>query len=159
MIDQSKKLIREKLTKLPKEIQDVLTVSDWERISEEIGKKYLFSNEEINILQIEIFIILGGMDIYENFAWNIERELGISKKESEEISEEVAQKIFTPIYKLLAKKIKEGEKYKNPNWQQTLSFILSGGDYSVFLEKNSDNNITEESNAPLLGNNSKINDF
>ena len=24
---------------------------------------------------------------------------------------------------------------KNPNWKQNLNFVLSGGDYSAFLEK------------------------
>ena len=51
---------------------------------------------------------------------------------------ELVEKIFTPIANILTENIKNNIKNKNPNWQQSVNFILSGGDYTAFIERRSD---------------------
>ena len=65
---------------------------------------------------------------------NIENEVGTSQDEAKRIAEEISNKIFTPINDILVEKIKENGKVQNADAEQNLNFILSGGDYSAFLE-------------------------
>ena len=134
MTDKLKNIIVEEIKKLPKENQGVINSFDWEKISEDIGKKYLLSEEEINNLQVETLLVLIGLENPDDYSQNIENEVGTSKNEAEKISDEIFQKIFTPINDVLVENLKKSEKVKNSNAEQNLNFILSGGDYSVFLE-------------------------
>jgi len=133
MIEKLKQIIQEEVLKLPKENQDVINAFDWVKITEEIGKKFLLSESEINNLQVETLLILIGLEDPDLYALNIENEVGTSKDEAKKITEEVRQKIFTPINDTLIENIKKSGKTKNSNPEQTLNFILSGGDYSSFM--------------------------
>jgi len=50
----------------------------------------------------------------------------------------VSKKILAPMYKKLIENIKKGLPNKNPNYEQSVDFILSGGDYTAFLESGDD---------------------
>jgi len=134
---------------LPKEAQDAINASNWEKISEEIGKKYLLDEDEIETFQLETASFLLGLVDEDLYLINIENEVGTSKDEANKIAEEVIQKIFTPVNDVLTENIKKGGKSKNPNAEQTLNFILSGGDYSAFLVPTRENSPLEE--YPLGG--------
>ena len=131
--EKSKKLIGEEMLSLPKEAQDAINDSDWEKISEEIGKKHLLNENEINAFQLETASFLLGLIDEDSYALNIENNVGTSAEEAEKINNEINQKIFTPISEKLIENIKKVGKDKNPNWQQSLDFIMSGGDYSAFI--------------------------
>ena len=131
--EKSKNLIREEMLNLPKEVQDATNASGWEKVSEEIGKKYLLDENEINTFQLETASLLLGLVDEDSYPINIEDEIGISKEEAKKIAEEVFQKIFTPISNSIEEAVKNNLKNKNPNPAQTLDFILSGGDYSAFI--------------------------
>ena len=133
MTNKLKQIIKEEVGKLPKENQDVINTFGWEKIAEEIGKKFLLSDSEINIFQAEILIVLVGLENPDFFAKNIEDEVGTSKNEAEKIADEVFQKIFIPINNVLIENIKKSDKVKNASAEQNLNFIISGGDYSAFV--------------------------
>jgi hypothetical protein len=144
MTEKLKQTIKENLVNLPKESQDTINSFDWGKISEEIGKKYLLTDNEINNLQIETGLVLIGLIRIDKFSFDIENEIGTSKNEAEKITEEIYLKIFKPISETIIRKIKENLKTKNPNWKQTLNFIISGGDYSVFMERGDNSNTNTE---------------
>ena len=160
MTGKLKQIIKEEVVKLPKETRDAISAFNWGTVSEEIGKKYLLTESEVNDLQVETGLVLIGLVDGDEYALNIESNIGISKEGAEKIAEEINQKIFNPISKTISKKVEENLKTKNTNWKQTLNFIVSGGDYSAFLKKDEPRNTTEEiSKTNMLGNNSKITDI
>lgn len=138
MTEKLKQIIKEEVAKLPKELQDVISSFDWVSTTEEIGKKYLLTESEINDIQVETLLVLVGIENSDSYAFNIENNVETSKEEAEKITEEINQKIFIPINDILVENIKKGEKIKNTNWEQNLNFIISGGDYSAFI-KNKEN--------------------
>jgi hypothetical protein len=133
MTEKLKQIIQEEVAKLPKEAQEAIQSLDWANIAEEIGKKYFLTESEINDLQTETLLVLIGIESADDCTQNVEDNVGTSKDEAEKISAEVLQKIFTPIHNILLENIKKSDKVKNPNWEQSLNFILSGGDYSAFI--------------------------
>lgn len=133
MTDKLKQIIKEETEKLPKENQKIINTFDWVDIIDSIGKKYEISEDQINDLQIETLLVLIGLEEMTSYSSNLEYEVCISKEKLEKIVNEVLEKIFTPIANKISEKIKEEIKTKNPNWEQNVSFILSGGDYSVFV--------------------------
>lgn len=135
MTEKLKQTIKEEIEKLPKENQEVITSFGWEKISEEIGKKYLLTESEINDLQVETLLILTGIQSLDSYSINIENEVGTSKEKASEMAGEMLQKIFIPINDLIVENIKKSERMKDPKWDQNLDFILSGGNYSTFLDK------------------------
>ena len=142
MTDELKQTIKNGVEKLPKEIQGVFNDFDWLKISEEIGKKYLLDENEINILQNEIGLVLIEDKDKEILSLNIENNVGTSKNEAVKIAEEIEQKIFKPMIKKIELSVKNNMSSKNPSWKQRVNFIVSGGNYSAFMEE------TENKNTP-----------
>lgn len=97
MTEKLKQIIEEETKKLPPEWQKAIHSLDWIKISEEVGKKYLLSDNEINDLQTETGLVMVGLENQELYALNIESNVGTSKDESINIANEIDQKIFTPI--------------------------------------------------------------
>jgi len=141
MTEKIKQKIKEELLRMPNEIQEAVNSFDWGKISEEIGNKYLLEESEINDLQVEIMLVMIGMTSVENLKINIESNVGTSKEEAEKIGNELFEKIFGPIGSKITENIKNNLKDKTITWKQNINFILSGGDYTVFLEKE---NLTEK---------------
>ena len=160
MTEKLKQTIREEIIKLPKETQEAIGSLDWVNITEEIGKKYRLSESEINDLQVETMLVLIGFEDPDLYTSNIEDNIGTTNDEAKRITEEVFQKVFTLINNNLIENIKKNSKTKNPNWKQTLGFVLSGGDYSSFMEKdNTISNINTILKTTTLDNSSKITDI
>lgn len=134
MTNKLKQTIKEEVGKLKKENQEVINAFGWENIAEEIGKKNLLTESEINDLQVETLLVLVGLQDPEEYAQNVENNIGTSKNEAEKITNEIFQKIFTPINNILLEKIKKSDKVKNATAEQNLNFILSGGNYAAFLD-------------------------
>jgi hypothetical protein len=133
MTNKLQQTIKEELAKLPKENQEAINAVDWVLVSSDIGKRNRLNEDEINNLQVEILLELIGMEDPEVFAGNIEDEVGTSKEEAKKISKEVFEKIFDPINEKLLENIKKSEKIRNTAPEQTIDFILSGGDYSTLV--------------------------
>ena len=150
MKDKLKQIIQEEVGKLSKEAQEAINFLEWAKVAEEIGKKYLLAESEVDDFQVETLLVLVGIEDGNYYAQNIENNVGTSKEEAEKIAEEAFEKIFTPINDVLIENIKKSNKIKNPNPEQTLNFILSGGDYSAFLETQNNVNNEEETQETVL---------
>jgi len=135
MKEKIKEELNKHLTLLPKESQEVINSFDWVKITEEIGKKYALQPKDIEILQVNVGVVLVGLDEQEALVENIESDVIIAKKDAEKITEEIIEKIIKPIYEKLCEKIKNNLKSKPVNWQQNVDFILSGGDYTAFIRE------------------------
>jgi len=133
MTEKLQQTIKEEILELPKEMQEAISVVDWVNIIEEIGKKHSLDEDEINNLQLETLLVLVGATDPEFYAVNIENQVETSKDIAKSIVDESFNKIFAPIRNILDENIKKNLKNKNPKWEQTLDFILSGGDYAVFV--------------------------
>lgn len=134
MTEKLKKVIKRELEKLPRETQEAINIVDWVNIAEQIGERHLLDQSEINDLQVQTLLVLVGLRDADLFQANIENEVGTSKNEAEKISAEVFEKIFEPIVEKLEENIRKNMKDKNASWEQNTNFILSGGDYSVFID-------------------------
>lgn len=137
MTEKLKEIIKREIANLPKETRDAINSFAWGNIAEQIGEKYRLSESETNDLQVETLLVLAGLSSLDFFAVNVESNVGTSKDEATKIASEVDEKIFTPIYNKIHENIKKNLITKKPKLDQDIDFILSGGDYSVFLEPSS----------------------
>jgi hypothetical protein len=135
MTEKLKQNLKEQLALLPKESQGVINSFDWVKISEEIGKKYFLTEEDINMFQADVGLVLVGLAEQEYLAQDIEDDVIISKDHAEKMAEEVIEKILKPMVLKLTEIIKKDLKNKVIHWQQNLDFILSGGDYTAFIRR------------------------
>lgn len=134
MTEQSQRQIEEEIIKLPKDNQEAINAVDWIKLAEEIGKKLSLTDEEINKFQVITGVALVGLINQNRYAFEIEK-IGLTAKEAQNIILEVTEKIMAPIAKKIENSIKKNILLKNPKWEQSVNFIVSGGDYSVFLDK------------------------
>ncbi len=135
MTEKLQQTIKEEMVELPKEMQEVINSFDWIKITEEIAEKYSLDEDELNDFQLETLLLLIGSTDPEFYAINIENQVETTKEEAENIAKESFQKIFNPLNKLITENVKKNIQNKKLDWKQTLDFIVSGGDYSVFMEK------------------------
>ena len=135
MTEKIKQLVKEELYKLPKEMQQVIDTFEWEKIVEESCKKNNITEDKIFPIQIETVLVLIGLEFPEVYAKHLEENAELTKEEAEIISKEVLVKIFDAMAKNLEELIKKDLNNKVTTWQQNLDFILSGGDYTVFIKR------------------------
>ena len=135
MTDKLQQIIKAEIGKLPLENQKVLNDFGWEKMSEEIGVKYELDEVTLNNVQVEILLALVGVTDLEFFPINIENQAELIKPTAEKLAREIIEKIFIPIQNILLERIKSGDKTKSTDWRQNVDFVVSGGDYSAFLEK------------------------
>ena len=133
MTEKLQQIIKEEVGKLPKEAQEAINSFDWATVTEEIGKKYLLNESEVNDFQVETLLVLVGLVNPRFYTTNIENNVGTPKDDAEKMADEAFDKIFTPISDSIEENVKKDLKNKNPSPEQTLNFILSGGDYSAFI--------------------------
>ncbi len=151
MTEKLQQTIKEEVGKLSKEKQEAINSLDWVKVVEEIGKKHFLTDaESINNLQVETLLVLVGIEDLDSYARNIENEVGTSREEAEEIVKQATELIFTPIYNTLIEKIKNNLKTKAPDWKQAVNFVLSNGNYSVFVEKPDTETSATDSLAPEI---------
>ena len=135
MTETLKLKIEEEILKLPLNQQEVIRSSDWVKISAEIGTKHLLADDEINDLQTEVGLALVGLEEFDSLAQNIENNVVTSKDDSEKIAAEINQQLFSPMTEKLDELIKGKTKTYSQGWKQSINFIVSGGNYSVFTEE------------------------
>jgi len=135
MTEKLKEIIKNESVKLPKESQEVINTFGWAAISEEIGKKYLLRESEINDLQVEIALVLLGINEEDLLSLNIEDNVGTSTSDADKMTEEINKQILTPMFEKKESLMKNKPKTISPNWKQNVNFVISGGDYSVFEEE------------------------
>lgn len=134
MTEQLQKIIHDELANLPEKVQKGINSVEWVEICNKIGLKYLLTDDGINKLQTEVLLVLINMEYLDDLKLNIENHLEILKKDAENIAEDLVKQVFNPINNKIKEDIKNNLSYKNVSWNQTINFIVSGGDYTVFLE-------------------------
>ena len=133
MTEKLQQTIKEEIAKLPQEGQDAINASGWEKAVEEIGKKCLLNENQINDLQLETLLVLTGLTEGEMYSSNIVENVETTMDDAKKISDEVLERVFTPITNKIEENIKNNLKNKNPNAEQSVNFILSGGNYSTLI--------------------------
>ena len=144
---------------LPKEKQEVINSLNWEKTIEEIGKNHNLLEDEIEVLKEEVKLILVNNEYRYFISLNLQENTNIKKDEAEKIAKEVEEKIFTPMMNKLNENIKKTLKIRNIHWQQNLNFILSGGDYTAFIERVENEKKDELPNPNESFNPSKLDDL
>lgn len=132
---QLKENIMGEMLLLPKKTREVINAFEFQKIFVEIGKNHKLIEEEVKKLEIETILVLIGLVNPLLYSQNIENNIGMSEQESKEVEKEITSQIFQPIYEKIVEKIKNSPTYYNPKWKQSVNFIVSGGDYSVFVEE------------------------
>ncbi len=127
--------IKEELSKLTPDIQSAIASVDWVKISEEIGKKNNLTDEDINDMQVETLLVLTGVEELKNYAKNLEIQNDLTKEESISIAKEMIEKVFNPIQKILEEVVKKNIEKNGSKWDQSINFILSGGNYAVYMQQ------------------------
>jgi hypothetical protein len=133
MTEKLKQKMSEEITKLSKEKQEAINSIDWGKKTEEIGKKFTLTDTEINDLQLETGLVLIGLFDFDLFILNIENEVGLTTQQATSIANEILNNILSPISDKIISSIKNNTQISNVSWDKTVNFIVSGGDYSVFL--------------------------
>jgi hypothetical protein len=135
MTEELKKISQEEIAKLPKESREAIASVDWTSLSEEIGQKYYSLQEEISALQAEVLMVLIGLKGPDLFVVRVENNVGGTQEEAVAASREVFQKIFVPISNKLEENIRKSGAVDTASWQKNIDFILSGGNFLVFLDQ------------------------
>jgi len=135
MNEKLQNLIKENLMSLPKEAQEVINTFNWIGVCEEVGKAHKLLDPEIENLQTETALVLIGLEELRMYPLNIEKEVEITREDAENISKEITEKIFKPIAEQITEKIKSKVKDGGQKWNQNIDFIVSGGDYSAFIDR------------------------
>jgi hypothetical protein len=135
MTETLKQKFIEEIIKLPKTKQDAINSMDWIEITNEVGKNYLLNESDVEILQVETGLVMIGFVGLEMYALNIENNVGTTTDESKKIAKDIFDKIFLPLTNKMEVSVKNRLETKIPHWNETVNFIISGGDYSNFMEK------------------------
>ncbi len=135
MTEILKQTIQEEILKLPKELQGAINMSGWMIVSEQIGKENLLTDEQINAFQAETSLVLLGIEDNYSYASNIKNNVGVETEKAEKIAKETFEKILKPITDILEENVKKNLGNKRVTLTQNVDFILSGGDYSSFVDK------------------------
>jgi len=125
--------INEELKKLSPKTQEVINSVDWQASIDNISSKYKLADDERDSLKIETLLILIGLTDPERFEFEIENNVGVNKKESEEISNEILNRVLIPI----ADRMPKGEKIlssQNTTEKEEIRSSLKGS--SNFISKN-----------------------
>lgn len=150
MTEKLKQIIKRETEKLPKETQEAINTVNWVNVTEQIGKKSSLNESEINDFQVQTLLVLIGLRDADSYVSNIENEVGTSKNEAEKMANEAFEEIFEPITDILEENLKENLGIKKPKFEQDLNFILSGGDYSTFMEQSYDNTEIENEQSDKI---------
>ncbi len=139
MTEKLQQAIKDEIAQLPKEMQEAIGAVDWVKIAEEIGTENGLGQEEIEDFQLETLLVLIGAVDPKFYAINIENQANQITEKAEKVASEALEKIFSPIAKTLEENVKKNLKNKRPNPEQTLNFIMSGGNYSAFVGARTNN--------------------
>jgi hypothetical protein len=143
MNPETENIIKEQMKILPKEVINILADPAWSEKVLTIGRKNGLTEEQSQTLLLETNLVLLGLVHPDEYADELKNRLKIDEMKADNIVSDINREILSGVReKLIAmfasqeqSFIEEGKKRAlNADWQQNLDFVLSGGDYSVFLE-------------------------
>ncbi|MFZ2303215.1 MAG: hypothetical protein WAV98_00290, partial [Minisyncoccia bacterium] len=98
MENETEKILKEQLRKLPKEVRDFILSASWDTDADEIGSLYNLSEEEVALFKQEVTLVLAGLIHPDEFKDTLEGEgLVTNRAVLEAIVANVEEKIFAPI--------------------------------------------------------------
>lgn len=144
MNPEIEKIIKEQMKILPPEVINILADPAFGEKIINIGKKNILNEVQLVILQQETNLVLLGLvhpDEYEN---ELKNRLKIDEMKVNNILSDVNREILGGVREKLVGLFNVSDESltyeerkaleKKANWKQNLDFILSGGDYSVFMD-------------------------
>jgi hypothetical protein len=96
-MNETEKIIKEQLNKLPANLRKAILTVPWEISVEKIGKANNLDEKQITSLERETLFVLCGFEQPEDYIENIMREVGIPEEMTYKIAETVNEKVFGPI--------------------------------------------------------------
>lgn len=97
MEDETEKILREQLKKIPSEVCDFILSGKWDTDTDEIGSLYNLPEEKLASLKQEITLVLAGLTHPDEFKEVIEQETELHGAVLDAIVASVESKIFAPI--------------------------------------------------------------
>jgi len=94
-------MIENNLTKLPPKLQEAITSSDVLEKLRKLSQKYRLHLDQGQVLEIETYMVLLGIDEAEEYEKNLERELKTTSEVAKNIANDVAKEIFLSIRNVL----------------------------------------------------------
>ena len=150
---QLQQKIAEYFEKLPSDLQTVFSDMKWLQNINEISVKYNLSSTQTETFATETTLLLLAIIHVDEYEDILRKELGQSKETVEKIFEEIYSSFLENIQEQLEEAYYENvnslmeERVINSDWKQNINFVLSGGDYSSFLEEEKVANITKTPDA------------
>ncbi len=159
MNSEIENIIKEQMKILPVEVIDVLASPAWTEKILNIGKKNGLNEEELGTLQLETSLVMLGLTHPDSYVEELKNHLKVSEIKTDNIVNEINRELSNGIREKLIsifndsliskEEIKKNIQGKKTTFDQNLNFILSGGDYTVFLEDSE--NTTEPQTNKLIG--------
>ena len=103
MDGETQQIFKEQLGKLPREVTDFLSSTNWSDDLDEVGSLYNLSEDEIYDFKSEATLVLAGLVHPDEFGDNLEQEAGIHGAVRDAIVNTVEQRIFAPVRGALVK--------------------------------------------------------
>lgn len=107
MENETQKIIKEQVGKLPKEIISFLSSANWSNSISEIGSLYNLSETELFGFKREVTLVLAGIVHPDEFKEILEHEVGLRDAILEAVAGAAEQKIFASIRPALIKFFKD----------------------------------------------------
>ncbi len=165
-VEETNKIIKEHLIRLPKEVRDIIEHSDWDQKIQEIGKKHGLRIDQIGALGNETMFALLGMTHPDQYVHEVQIHLNIVGPKAEAVAKDCQDVIFNSIHEKLKEvynrdlEESDAEVEMTNKEQKTLersgieienSSISSGNPVSVSIE-NRDTLIEEVEHPELIPN-------
>jgi len=109
MDTETEKVIEEQLKKLPANIKQAIANIDMSSYLQELGTKYNLHIDQLGTLSTEIWLVMLGLETFEEFSGNLRKNVGLREGLTESITQDINQRIFLNIRAEL-QEIQESQK-------------------------------------------------
>lgn len=101
MDEKQKKLIEEQIKRIPSEVREAISSSNWERTIFDIGREHKMHIDDIDILSIETILTMIGLEHPKDYAENLRKRIDLKEEELLTIVEEVNKRLFSKVLEAL----------------------------------------------------------
>jgi hypothetical protein len=155
--------VKKQIENAPEEITSLIANPNTDKNIVDIGQKNELADTDLSDYQTETWLMLLGLTHPNDYESEIKNNCHIDEEAASKITKEIISKILTQeirekLLELYKKNSfventktyyseKQRREIKNkiiafePEWEQNINFIVSSGDYSVFVSKEDYNNI------------------
>jgi len=155
MDPETEKIIKEQWENIPSEIKTSIFQPGFEKEITKIGEKNKLDSEQLATFQLETILMMFCLITFEDYSNELKNKLNLSEENFKNLIKDIETLIPNEIKEKLknvyentnkiiknenlnktdVENIKNKIKDKKTSWDQNINFILSGGDYSVFLKE------------------------